>query len=170
MGGAELQDWRNDRVGSAERGVNPLVLARMPSGFAVIGDTQFLPGYCVLLASPSVDRLSDLPLGERSRFLLDMSLLGEAIERACRPDGLRRVNYEILGNADAYLHAHLFPRYQWEPAERARLPVWLYPHDRWTDARYRYDDEAHGPLRARIVDALRMVMRHAGTADFADRC
>ncbi len=163
-----MEDWRNDRIGSAERGVNPLVVARMRSGFAVIGDTQFLPGYCVLLASPSVGRLSDLPLGERSRFLLDMSLLGEAIERACRPDGLRRVNYEILGNTDAYLHAHVFPRYRWEPAERAGGPVWRYPGDCWTDARYRYDDEAHGPLRARITDALRTVMRQAEATDVAD--
>ena len=163
-----MEDWRNDRVGSAERGLNPLVLARLPSGFAVIGDTQFLPGYCVLLASPRVGELSDLPLGERGRFLLDMSLLGEAIERACRPDGLRRVNYEILGNADAYLHAHVFPRYRWEPAERARLPVWLYPRDRWTDAGCRYDDEAHGALRARIVDALRTVMRQTEATDCAE--
>ena len=28
-----------------------------------------------------------------------MSLIGEAIELACRDDGLRRVNYEVLGNA-----------------------------------------------------------------------
>ncbi len=163
-----MDDWRNDRVGAAERGAYPLVLARMPSGFAVPGDTQFLPGYCVLLASPRVGHLSDLPLGKRRSFLLDMSLLGEAIEHACRPDGLRRVNYEILGNTDAYLHAHVFPRYRWEPAERAGGPVWLYPGERWTDARYRYDEETHGPLRARITDALRMVTRQAEATDVAN--
>ena len=81
LGGSSLENWRNDRIGSAERGVNPMVVARTPSGFVVIGDTQFLPGYCVLLASPKVGQLSDLPLGARGRFLLDMSLLGEAIER-----------------------------------------------------------------------------------------
>ena len=168
LGGSRLENWRRDRIGSAERGINPLVVARLPSGFAVIGDTQFLPGYCVLLASPKVEHLSDLPFGARGRFLLDMSLLGEAIECACRPDGLHRLNYEILGNTDAYLHAHIFPRYRWEPSERAGDPVWLYPSDRWTNARYHYNDEVHGPLRARIGDALRMVMRQAGDVDVAD--
>ncbi len=38
--------WKQDRIGAAERGENPMVLARMRSGYAVIGDTQFLPGYC----------------------------------------------------------------------------------------------------------------------------
>ncbi|HEV2127574.1 MAG TPA: hypothetical protein VGR22_03035 [Thermomicrobiales bacterium] len=47
-------DWKRDRVGSAESGTNPMVITRMESGYAVMGDTQFLPGYCVLLASPRV--------------------------------------------------------------------------------------------------------------------
>jgi diadenosine tetraphosphate (Ap4A) HIT family hydrolase len=143
-----------------------MVIARMPSGFAVIGDTQFLPGYCVLLASPRVDRLSDLPLAARSRFLLDMSLLGEAIERACRPDGLLRMNYEILGNNDAYLHAHLFPRYRWEAPNLAGGPVWHYPRDSWTDNQFGYDDEAHGALRTRIADELQLITQQARDAGF----
>jgi diadenosine tetraphosphate (Ap4A) HIT family hydrolase len=157
-----VEDWRDDRIGAAERGANPMVLARMPSGFAVIGDTQFLPGYCVLLASPRVSALEDLPLEARTQFLVDMALLGEAIERACRPDGLRRLNYEILGNTDAYLHAHLFPRYQWEPDDLVGGPVWLYPRDRWTEARFLYNDEAHGALRNRMGEVLHTVMHQAG--------
>lgn len=96
--------WQSDRIGSAERGENPTVLCRMRSGFAVMGDTQFLPGYCVLLAAPQVTHLTDLSFTQRQTFLLDMSLLGEAIERMYQP---RRINYEILGNTDAYVHAHV---------------------------------------------------------------
>jgi diadenosine tetraphosphate (Ap4A) HIT family hydrolase len=40
-----------------------------------------------------------------------MSLIGEAILKVCSPS---RVNYSIYGNTNAYLHAHLFPRYNWE--------------------------------------------------------
>jgi diadenosine tetraphosphate (Ap4A) HIT family hydrolase len=159
-----MEDWRNDRIGSAERGDNPMVIARMASGFAVIGDTQFLPGYCLLLASPQVDQLSDLPLPARLQFLRDMSLLGEAIQRACRPGGLHRLNYEILGNSDAYLHAHLFPRYGWENPELLGGPVWHYPRNRWTDAHDQYQDEEHGVLRARISAALQAVLCQAGEA------
>lgn len=159
-----MGSWRNDRIGSAERGDNPMVMAQMASGFAVIGDTQFLPGYCLLLAAPQVDQLGDLPLPARVQFLRDMSLLGEAIERACRLDGLVRLNYEILGNTDAYLHAHVFPRYAWETPELLRDPVWHYPRDRWTDVHYRYCDEEHGDLRARISAALLDILRLGDSA------
>ncbi len=43
-------DCKRDRLGSALRGENPTVLRRLDAGFAVIDDTQFLPGYCVLTA------------------------------------------------------------------------------------------------------------------------
>ncbi|WP_199745780.1 hypothetical protein [Amycolatopsis sp. WAC 04182] len=66
-------DWKRDRIGSALRGENPTVLRRLDAGFAVIGDTQFLPGYCVLLTdSPGVGRLTDLPRPRRLEFLADM--------------------------------------------------------------------------------------------------
>ena len=55
-------DWRDDRIGSAARGENPTVLAELPSGYAVIGDVQFLPGYCVLLGKdPHATALAEMP-------------------------------------------------------------------------------------------------------------
>lgn len=103
-----------------------MVLTKMRSGFAVIGDTQFLPGYCVLLPSVKVNSLNELDFKQRSEYLLDMSLIGDAIQAVCNP---RRVNYSIYGNTDVYLHAHIFPRYDWEPEERIPKPVWLYTVD-----------------------------------------
>ncbi|MFJ7076973.1 HIT family protein [Streptomyces sp. NPDC098781] len=153
-------DWRADRIGAALRGENPTVLRRLDSGFAVIGDVQFLPGYSVLLTDdPGVQRLSDLPRVERLAFLSDMDRLGEAVERACaRLDpGFRRVNLEILGNTDPFLHAHVWPRFEWEPAELVGKPVWLYPSDRWAEERFRLGPR-HDALRAAIggeLDRLR---------------
>ncbi len=155
-------DWRHDRVGSAERGENPMVLARMRSGYAVIGDSQFLPGYCLLLASPWADKLSALTLERRGEFLLDMSVLGEAVESACRPQGLRQVNYEISGNREPFLHAHVWPRYEWEPEEYLSGPVGRYPRERRTDERYQYSEAAHGELRARITTELLALMDRTG--------
>lgn len=107
-----MSDWRDDRVGAALRGDNPMVMARMRSGFAVIGDTQFLPGYSVLLTdNPRIGQLSDLDRQDRQRFLLDMALLGEAIE-ACAGEALRRMNYSVYGNELAVLHAHVMPSLQ----------------------------------------------------------
>jgi len=164
--GAEdlLGDWRADRVGSARRGENPMVLAKMRSGWAVIGDTQFLPGYCVLLSDvDGTGHLTDLPRSARLDFLLDMSLLGEAILAAGNglDPSLGRLNYEILGNTDRhYLHAHVFPRYGWEPAELLAGPVWAYPSDRWTSPRDAYSDE-HEPLRDAIAAELNRIMDQA---------
>ncbi|ANP50422.1 diadenosine tetraphosphate (Ap4A) HIT family hydrolase [Streptomyces griseochromogenes] len=156
-----IRNWREDRIGSALRGENPTVLRRLDAGFAVIGDVQFLPGYSVLLADdPAVGRLSDLPKDRRRSFLDGMDRLGEAVERACgRLDpAFRRVNLEILGNTDAFLHAHVWPRYEWEPEDLVRLPVWLYPRETWSD-----DGHALGPrhdaLRAAIGEELDLLAR-----------
>lgn len=148
--------WRADRIGSALRGENPSVLRRLDAGFAVIGDVQFLPGYSVLLVDdPAVQRLSELTKARRLRFLSDMDRLGEAVERACRrlDPAFRRVNLEILGNTDGFLHAHIWPRYEWEPAALVGVPVWLYPRERWSDERYALGP-GHDTLRSAISDAL----------------
>lgn len=148
--------WKQDRIGTAHAGTNPTVLAKLPQSFAAIGDTQFLPGYCVLLVDdPSIDRLTDLPRSQRLAFLESMEVLGEAVQTACTAldSSFVRMNYEILGNTDHVLHAHLFPRYGWEPEERLRMPVWLYGGDQLYGA-----DSALGPqhdtLRASIVSEL----------------
>jgi diadenosine tetraphosphate (Ap4A) HIT family hydrolase len=151
-----VDDWRTDRIGSALLGENPCVLRRLDAGFAVIGDVQFLPGYSVLLADdPGVERLSDLPRSKRLAFLSDMDRLGEAVERACRrgDSGFRRVNLEILGNTDGFLHAHVWPRYAWEPSDLVGMPVWLYSRDRWSDERFALGSR-HDPLREAIGDEL----------------
>lgn len=151
-----VDDWRTDRIGSARRGENPTVLRRLRAGFAVIGDVQFLPGYSVLLVDdPAVERLSDLSGDKRLAFLSDMDRLGEAVERACRrrDASFRRVNLEILGNTDGFLHAHVWPRFGWEPAELVRKPVWPYPPDRWTDEQYALGPR-HDLLRTAIGEEL----------------
>ncbi|MFE9137786.1 HIT family protein [Streptomyces sp. NPDC007355] len=156
-------DWRMDRIGSALRGENPTVLRRLAAGFAVIGDVQFLPGYSLLLVDePDVQRLSDLPRAKRLSFLSDMDQLGEAVERACRrlDPAFRRVNLEILGNTDPFLHAHVWPRFAWEPADVAGKPVWLYPPERWSDDQFRIGPQ-HDVLREAIGSELDQ-LRSAG--------
>ncbi|MFI5740934.1 diadenosine tetraphosphate hydrolase [Streptomyces anulatus] len=146
-------DWRSDRIGAALKGENPTVLRRLLAGFAVIGDVQFLPGYSVLLVDePDVQRLSDLPRPKRLSFLSDMDHLGEAVERVCRrmDPAFRRVNLEILGNTDSFLHAHVWPRFEWEPSNVVSRPVWLYPQERWSAEQFKL-----GPQHDALRDAIR---------------
>lgn len=153
--------WKQDRIGSAIRGENPLVIAEMRSGFAVIGDTQFLPGYCVLLPSRHIGSLNELSYRQKSEYLVDMSILGDAILKALNP---RRINYAIYGNTDAFLHAHVFPRYEWESKERKYMPVWQYPKEMWSDAQYHYSNEKHEELKKEIYSHLLEIMKEAYTA------
>lgn len=39
-----MRDWRDDRIGSAINGTNPMVMAELTGSFVAFGDTQFLPG------------------------------------------------------------------------------------------------------------------------------
>ncbi|MEU6935654.1 diadenosine tetraphosphate hydrolase [Streptomyces rubiginosohelvolus] len=151
-----MGDWRSDRIGAALKGKNPTVLRQLAAGFAVIGDVQFLPGYSVLLVDePDVQRLSDLPRPKRLSFLSDMDHLGEAVERVCRrtDPAFRRVNLEILGNTDPFLHAHIWPRFEWEPSNVVSRPVWLYPQERWSDEQFKLGPQ-HDALREAISNEL----------------
>lgn len=81
---------------------NSTFLMKMRSGFAHIGNTQFLPGYCLLFSDPPVGDLTDLEPRSRAEFLFDMGLLGDVPMDACQP---LRINYGILGNSHPYLPA-----------------------------------------------------------------
>ncbi|PZQ89115.1 MAG: diadenosine tetraphosphate hydrolase [Leifsonia xyli] len=149
-------DWREDRIGSAARGENPTVLAELRSGYAVIGDVHFLPGYCVLLGKdPHAKALADMPRKERVQFLADADLLATAVENACREADpqFRRTNIDILGNADAFVHAHIWPRYEWEPPELVWRPVWLYDLASWKNPATALSTQ-HDTLRASLTKHL----------------
>jgi hypothetical protein len=60
---------------------------------------------------------------------------------------------EILGNRDEFLHAHIWPRYDWEPAEIVHKPVWLYPASHWTRGEFDVGDQ-HDALRAELTQEL----------------
>lgn len=144
-------DWRDDRIASARDGLNPTLIAEMDSGYAVMADMQFLPGWCILLPKRNVDSLNALDAQERKSFLYDMSVLGDAILSVCKPV---RVNYDILGNSDQYLHAHVYPRYAWEQEEQLKLPVWLYENHCWSDPKTGFSEERHGALMHSIRSYL----------------
>ena len=110
------------RVEAARRGENPNVIAKMPSGWLVIGDTQPLPGYCILLADPIVSSLNALNEADRIRYSLDVIRAGDAILAVT---GAARINYETLANADPSLHTHIIPRYADEPEDKRRLTPML---------------------------------------------
>jgi diadenosine tetraphosphate (Ap4A) HIT family hydrolase len=149
-------------IAAALRGENPRVMTRMRTGFAVIGDTQHLPGYSLLLTDDlEVDHPTDLPWSRRREFFFDLSLLGEAVFAVTRNQGAHRINYEVLGNAWPHLHGHVHARYEWEPRDKMRGPVWRYPEEVRNAAEHAYDDARHGELRSAITAELTRLMDEA---------
>lgn len=116
------------QVEAARNGELPCVIAKMKSGWAVLGDPQITEGYCLLLPDPVVSDLNALSGAARQQFLDDMARLGDAV---LEETGADRINYEILGNVEPALHAHVIPRHASEDPELRKKPVWL--HD-WSSA------------------------------------
>ncbi|MFI4896307.1 MAG: HIT family protein [Phycisphaerales bacterium JB059] len=134
-----------DRVHAARAGGNPHVIARLPSGWAVLGDTQPLRGYCLLLADPVAPHLNAMAPGDQRAFLADMARLGDAVLAVT---GGVRINYEILGNLVPELHAHVIPRYGDEPEDKRALPP-MSAYD-WAGARASEPEGADRELMAAI--------------------
>jgi diadenosine tetraphosphate (Ap4A) HIT family hydrolase/catechol 2,3-dioxygenase-like lactoylglutathione lyase family enzyme len=157
------------RVERLRAGDDGGVIARLPSGWAVMGDPQVIDGYCLLLPDPVVPHLNALPVGEREQFLADMARLGDAVLAVT---GALRINYAIFGNLEPALHAHVFPRRAHEPEALRTAHPWGWD---WAHAP-RYSGETHGSLlnaiRQRLVEgaarapdiARHEVSGHAGGA------
>lgn len=140
----------HQRVAQANAGTYPKVIARMASGWAVLGDSQFLKGYCLLLPDPVVAHLNDFTGETRQQFLNDMAALGDAVLAVT---GAVRINYEMLGNLEPALHAHVFPRYDDEPTELKTKPVWLYPQETWEASAFdlQRDQTIMDEIRAQLI-------------------
>lgn len=135
------------QVEAAHAGELSRVITRMASGWAVLGDPQITRGYCLLLPDPVVPDLNALTGDARRQFLVDMAALGDAVLAATDAE---RINYEILGNVEPALHAHVIPRHASEDPALRTKPVWL--HD-WTAAPP-FDLAVMHALRDRIATAL----------------
>jgi len=114
------------RVERCRTGDDPDTIARVPSGWAILGKYQPGPitGCCMLLPDPVVPSLNDLTPDARAAFLADFARLGDAVLEAT---GAQRINYLILCNQVPELHGHVVPRFATEdPAKRLLGPFEAY--------------------------------------------
>lgn len=143
-----------DRIDQIHRGENPYFVREMQTGFVVIGDHQRFPGYCLFLCKRHETQLHRLEPAWRERFLAEMAQVGEAAHLAFGPD---RINYECLGNGDAHLHWHLFPRRAGDAPQPG--PVWWVPRQEMNAERFRPSPEELEGLKAALGRALDAVLR-----------
>jgi diadenosine tetraphosphate (Ap4A) HIT family hydrolase len=119
------------------------MVAKVPSGWVVMGERQVFAGYCLLIPDPVVPHLNALADAGRAQFLSDMALVGDALMAAT---AALRINYAIYGNLDPALHAHLFPRHADEPPATRTAQPWALD---WSLAP-EYSDALYGDLKRRI--------------------
>ena len=109
-----------NRVARIERGGDPQLIARLPSGSAILANQQPDPinGCCMLLPDPVVSSVNDLDEVRRGLFMTDLVRLGDAVLEAT---GAERINYLILCNQVPELHGHVVPRFATEDSELRKL-------------------------------------------------
>jgi diadenosine tetraphosphate (Ap4A) HIT family hydrolase len=125
----------------------PAAVAKLRSGWVVMGERQVLTGYCLLLADPVVPHLNALTTRRRGQFLSDMAAVGDVLLAVT---GALRVNYAMFGNIDPALHAHIFPRQSAEPEATRTAQPWALD---W-NAAPAYSDDMHGGLKRRLAAHL----------------
>lgn len=145
-----------DRIEMIKRGENPYFVRELETGYVVIGDHQRFPGYTLFLYKRHENKteLFHLEESERARFLLEMTLVAQAVFRAFRP---KKINYELLGMGDAHLHWHIFPRKSGDIGNRGshgRGPVWSLPMEEIYSDANRPTPAALAEMKRRLLTEL----------------
>lgn len=72
----------------------------------------------------------DLDPCVKLKYLDEMTIVAQAVSRAFHAE---KMNYECLGNGDAHLYWHLFPRVNGDIGaygNNGKGPVWWYPREK----------------------------------------
>jgi len=146
-----------DRIQMIENGTNPYFVKELETGYVVIGDHQHFQGYTLFLCKQHVRELHDLELPFKLKHLDEMSLVSEAVHKAFKPD---KINIESLGNGDAHLHWHIFPRRKGDIAGSIPGPVWWLPLEKMNSD----DNRPSAEVLREYVDKLRAASDSLGRA------
>ena len=143
-----------DRINMIKNGTNPYFVKELKTGYVVIGDHQHFKGYTLFLCREHKTELFQLDRKTKIKFLEEMTLVAEAVSKAF---GAEKMNYELLGNGDAHLHWHLFPRISGDLDEygnNGRGPVWWYPMDKMYSDDNRPSDKELEEMKEKLLKEL----------------
>lgn len=125
-----------DRIELIKQGKNPHFVKELETGYVVIGDGQYFKGYTLFLAKEHVTELHQMEYETKIKFLEEMSIVQEAVAKAFQAE---KMNIELLGNGDAHVHWHLFPRKAGDMhgyGHNGRGPVWWVPWEEMSSEEY----------------------------------
>ena len=113
-----------ERIKMIKSSSNPYFVCELETGYVVIGDHQHFYGYSLFLHKEHVTELHFIPKEIRQKHLEELAIVYEAVYNAFKPE---KMNCELLGNGDAHVHWHLFPRNPDDTPQKG--PVWWLPKE-----------------------------------------
>ncbi|MFN7022422.1 MAG: HIT family protein [Phycisphaerales bacterium] len=122
------------RVARADRATDPFFLADLRESVAVLhkhqpyvqpADGSVVGGWCTLWLKDHQEHPALLPRARQARLAEDVADVAGAMHAALGPLGMRRINYECLGNVVAHVHWHLIPRYERPMDPEPGATVWV---------------------------------------------
>ena len=150
------------RIDLIKKGENPYFVKELETGYLVVGDHQYFEGYSLFLAKEHVTELHHLEEEKKLRFLEEMSLVQEAVAKAFATE---KMNIELLGNGDAHLHWHLFPRRTGDMKGyglNGRGPVWWVPWEEMIAEEYQVKGSKLENLIATLSKTLDQMIEMKG--------
>lgn len=148
-----------DRIRETRNGNNPYLVKELETGYAVIGDYQHFRGYSLFLLKDHVVELYELEEERRMKFFREMTIVAEATAKAF---GAEKMNYECLGNGDAHLHWHLFPRRSGDLdgyGNNGKGPVWWYPREKMYAEEERPAPDELEEMKARLLKEINTLLQ-----------
>ena len=83
-----------ERISMIKEGTNKYFVKELETGYVVIGNHQYFKGYTLFLRKEHKTELSMLDRDYKLKFLEEMSIVAEAVQKATRA---QKMNYEMLG-------------------------------------------------------------------------
>lgn len=88
-------------------------IAELETGYVFLSSKwQYFLGYTFFISKICVSELHHMPVDFRSKFLFEMTIVSEAVQKAFNPV---KMNCESLGNSCAHVHWHIIPRHGTDP-------------------------------------------------------
>ena len=143
-----------ERIELIKQGKNPHFVKELETGYVVIGDGQYFKGYTLFLAKEHVTELYQMEYETKIKFLEEMSIVQEAVAKAFQAE---KMNIELLGNGDAHVHWHLFPRKAGDMkgyGHNGRGPVWWVPWEEMSSEEYQPKENDLRQLVNRLKEYL----------------
>lgn len=143
-----------ERIGMIQKGTNPYFVKELETGYVVIGDHQHFKGYTLFLFKEHVTELHLIDISTKMKFLEEMSIVAQAVQNAF---GAEKMNYEMLGNGEAHMHWHLFPRRKNDLGEygnNGKGSVWWYPMDKMYDDANKPSEVELNDMKSRLIFEL----------------